>query len=56
MRNSPAVIISFPNEQAAEAAAAAAAATTLAEMSLAQWAHGLPLSKGAGNPDGQEGA
>ena len=52
MRNSPAVIISFPNEQAAEAAAA----TTLAEMSLAQWAHGLPLSKGAGNPDGQEGA
>ena len=55
MRNSPAVIISFPNEQAA-AAAAAAAATTLAEMSLAQWAHGLPLSKGAGNPDGQEGA
>ena len=54
MRNSPAVIISFPNEQAA--AAAAAAATTLAEMSLAQWAHGLPLSKGAGNPDGQEGA
>ena len=53
MRNSPAVIISFPNEQAV---AAAAAATTLAEMSLAQWAHGLPLSKGAGNPDGQEGA
>ena len=50
MRNSPAVIISFPNEQAV------AAATTLAEMSLAQWVHGLPLSKGAGNPDGQEGA